>query len=268
MKVKRPAGSFRVMVISAVIAVWTTGIASAPVDGMLRQATPVSTLCDVVLAGGTPAVDHTATEQSAFDPSSPEQAGETGNAADYEFDLVFIDAMIGHHAGATTMAEIAIARSERTEIRDFAAKIAETSKVEIDQLRELRTAWYPDADPVPANVVTGLTDEGLMTAGAAGGMGQGTMTSDLGIAVSRLCSDEGSIDLAFLSETIPHHRGGIGMARLAAERGEHPELIEIAASIATRLDSEASIMSAWLAEWYPAAATGVADLIVEGTPAA
>lgn len=268
MKSTRPSRYARLLGVVAIIAVVTTVIQVAPVEGMSRQGTPGSTPCDETLAGGTPVVDHAATGQSAFDPSSPEQAGETGSAADYPFDLVFVDAMIGHQAGAIAMAEIALDRSERTEIRDLANETVASSDADIDQLLGLRTAWYPDADRVPANVVTGLTDEGLMSTGATGGMGQGSVASDLSIALTRLCSDEGPFDLAFLSEMIPHHEGGVGMARLAAERGEHPELISIAAAIVTRLESEASTMSAWLAEWYPAGATGGMDTIVEGTPSA
>ncbi len=268
MKVKQPGPTYRPRVFGVVAAVWVALMWSAPVEGMLTQAPPVSTPCEAVLAGGTPVVDHTATGQSAFDPSSPEQVGQTGNAADYPFDLVFIDAFIAHREGAIAMAEVALARSERMEIRDLATEIAAASEVAIDQLRDVRTVWYPDADPVPANVVTGLLDEGLMTAGAAGGMGQGSVTSDLGLAVSRLCSVETSFDLAFLTEMIPHHQGGVGMARVAGDRGEHPELIAIAAAIVTKLDPEASTMREWLADWYPAGATGGVDLIVEGTPAA
>lgn len=234
------------------------------------QATPPGGPCAVVLAGGTPVVEHASPGQSAFDPNSPEQAGETGNAADYPFDLVFIDAMIAHHDGAVAMAGLALGASERPEIRELATGIIATQGAEIESLLEWRLAWYPEEDPVPANVVTGLTDEGMMTAGGMGGMGQGSMASDTDLALSRLCVPDGPFDLAFLEEMVPHHQGAIGMARLAADRAEHPELIELATAIVAGQEAEIARMTGWLAEWYPsgrAGSMGEVESTTEGTPA-
>lgn len=241
----------------------------APVGARQASATPSAGRCDLILAAGTPVVDHAPSGPSAFDPNSPEQAGETGNAADYAFDLVFIDAMILHHEGAITMAEIALVAAERPEIRDLATGIIASQGAEIEQMRMWRDAWYPDSDPVPANVVTGLMDEGMMTVGAMGGMGQGSMSSDMDVAVARLCAGAGPFDLAFIQEMIPHHRGAVGMAQLAAERAEHPELMTLATAIVTAQEAEIVQMTIWQEEWYPAGEHGGQEgLGADGTPAA
>jgi len=239
------------------------GTGNQSTRAMQTEATPAAEPCVELLVDGTPVVEHAPSAPSAFDPNSPEQAGETGNAADYAFDLVFIDAMILHHQGAVAMAEIALSRSERTEIRDLAAAIGTSQTAEIEQLLTWREAWYPGADLVPANVVTGLSDEGMMTGGAMGGMGHGSMTDDTAMSLGLLCASEGPFDLAFLEEMIPHHQSAVGMAKLAAERAEHGELKTLAAAIIVAQETEIAQMTTWLAEWYPLGGLGAPD---EGTP--
>lgn len=58
------------------------------------------------------------------------------------FDRDFIDAMIRHHEQAVAAAEIALAETERDEIRGLAEVIIEAQTREIDQLRDWRAEWY------------------------------------------------------------------------------------------------------------------------------
>ena len=267
-RTKRYARVVAGLVVVAVV-MTATDVGVPPPGAAQEQGTPPSDPCGVVRARGTPGAEHAPPGRSAFDPGSPEQAGETGDAAGYPFDLVFIDAMLAHHDGAVAMAEIALVASERAEIRDLAAGIVAAQGAEIDTLRAWRADWYPGEDPVPANVATGLTDEGMMTAGAMGGMGQGSVSSDLDRALARLCAQDGPFDLAFLSEMVPHHQGAAGMARLAVDRAEHPEVGGLAAEIAVDREAEIALMTAWQAEWYPpgaAGSSGEADGTIEGTP--
>lgn len=57
------------------------------------------------------------------------------------FDRLFIDAMIRHHEQAVEAAEIALAETERDEIRGLAEDIIEAQTREIDQLRVWRAEW-------------------------------------------------------------------------------------------------------------------------------
>jgi uncharacterized protein (DUF305 family) len=185
-----------------------------------------------------------------------------GNASDYPFDLVFIDAMLFNHEATVAMAEIARQASERQEILGIADGIISTQVGNITQLRAWRAAWYPDADPVPANVVSGLGDEGLMTSGALSGSGETSMAEDTAVAARRLCAPDGPFDLVFLTEIIPLHQRAVGMAHLALDRAEHAELRALAEEIATVQGAEVSQMIAWLAEWYPQGSIETDD----GTP--
>ena len=58
------------------------------------------------------------------------------------FDRVFIDAMIRHHEQAVEAAEIALAETDRDEIRELANAIIEAQTAEIEQLRDWRAEWY------------------------------------------------------------------------------------------------------------------------------
>ena len=78
---------------------------------------------------------------------SPEQMqammmkGDLG-AADAEFDLRFLNAMIPHHEGAITMAKDVLSKSKRPEMKKLAQDILTSQQKEIDQMKQWRKAWY------------------------------------------------------------------------------------------------------------------------------
>ena len=63
-------------------------------------------------------------------------------AGDAEFDLRFINAMIPHHEGAVTMAQDALSKSKRPEIKKLAQNIITSQQKEIEQMKKWRQAWY------------------------------------------------------------------------------------------------------------------------------
>jgi len=63
-------------------------------------------------------------------------------AADDQFDLRFINAMIPHHEGALVMAQDALKKSKRPEMKKLAQEILTSQKQEIEQMKEWRQAWY------------------------------------------------------------------------------------------------------------------------------
>jgi uncharacterized protein (DUF305 family) len=63
-------------------------------------------------------------------------------AADAEFDLRFIDAMIPHHEGALTMAKEVLTKSKRPEIKKLAEAILASQQAEIKQMQQWRKTWY------------------------------------------------------------------------------------------------------------------------------
>jgi uncharacterized protein (DUF305 family) len=67
--------------------------------------------------------------------------GDLG-AADNQFDLRFLNAMIPHHEGALTMAEDALKKTKRPEIKKMAQEIIASQQKEIEQMKQWRQAWY------------------------------------------------------------------------------------------------------------------------------
>jgi len=63
-------------------------------------------------------------------------------AADAQFDLRFINAMIPHHEGALVMAKDALNKSKRSEIQQLAQNILKSQQAEIEQMQQWRKAWY------------------------------------------------------------------------------------------------------------------------------
>ncbi len=96
-------------------------------------------------AGDTPMAYHA--QMGHMMPMSPEQMqsmmmkGDLG-AADAKFDLRFINAMIPHHEGAVTMAEDALSKSKRPDVKQLAQDIIASQQKEIDQMKQWRQAWY------------------------------------------------------------------------------------------------------------------------------
>lgn len=63
-------------------------------------------------------------------------------AAGDQFDLRFLNAMIPHHEGALVMAEDALQKSKRPEMKKLSQEILDSQKQEIAQMKEWRKAWY------------------------------------------------------------------------------------------------------------------------------
>lgn len=63
-------------------------------------------------------------------------------AADDQFDLRFLNAMIPHHEGAAVMAQDALSKSKRPEIKKLAQEIIASQKAEIKQMQQWKQAWY------------------------------------------------------------------------------------------------------------------------------
>ena len=61
--------------------------------------------------------------------------------AEPPFDLAFIDAMIRHHQGAITMAEVALQMAVHPEVRSFAKRVIDIQNAEIDKMLIWQEQW-------------------------------------------------------------------------------------------------------------------------------
>jgi uncharacterized protein (DUF305 family) len=160
--------------------------------------------------------------------------------ADENYDLRFIDAMIPHHTGAVEMAKEAQEKSTRPEIKQLADDIIEAQEQEIAQLKQWRSAWYPQSGdkPMAYNAQMGHMME--MTPEQMQGM---MMNQDLGEA-------NAEFDLRFINAMIPHHEGAVTMAQDALTKSKRPEIKQLAQEIINSQQKEIDRMKQWKQAWY------------------
>lgn len=60
----------------------------------------------------------------------------------------------------------------------------------------------------------------------------------------------GALDALFIDMMVPHHQGAVEMAKIALERGEHPEILAMAEAIIASQQAEIDQMKAWKLAWY------------------
>jgi uncharacterized protein (DUF305 family) len=160
--------------------------------------------------------------------------------ADADYDLRFIDSMVMHHQGAVNMAEEALKKSQRPEMKKLAQDIIAAQKQEIAQMKQWRTTWYPNADQTPM----AWSAEMGHTMAMSEDMEQSMMMSmDLGSA-------DADFDLRFIDAMIPHHEGALVMAKDALSKTKRPEIEKLSQDILSSQQQEIEQMKQWRKDWY------------------
>jgi uncharacterized protein (DUF305 family) len=160
-------------------------------------------------------------------------------------DQRFIVMMIPHHDEAIAMAELALSRARRPEIRALAQQISAAQTAENARMRLWYRQWY--GTEVPAQSLAG---RGMGLGMGMPGMGMAGMGT--GPEALRAASD---FDRAFLERMIPHHRMGVMMASHACLVAQHPELRRLQGAMVRLQNQEIERMQSWYSQWY-----GVAPL--------
>ena len=68
-----------------------------------------------------------------------------------------------------------------------------------------------------------------------------------------------TFDQQFIDMMVPHHLSAVEMAKIAVDRGEHPELKALAANIVAAQESEIAQMREWRKDWFGSAQTPPID---------
>jgi uncharacterized protein (DUF305 family) len=160
--------------------------------------------------------------------------------ADAQYDLRFIDSMIPHHQGAVEMAKDILNKTKRPEIKQLAESIITAQDKEINQMKQWRESWYPNAGETAMMWHAGMKHSMPMTEEHRQNM---MMSTDLGDA------DE-EVDLRFIDAMIPHHEGALTMAKDALNKTKRPELKQLAESILSSQQKEIDEMKQWRKDWY------------------
>lgn len=192
-------------------------------------------------ADNTQSLDHGKMHQGGMDHGKMHSMGMDLGPADAEYDLRFIDAMIPHHQGAIHMANEALQKSKRPEIKTLAQNIIKAQNREENELmRKWRKAWYPSASETPMTYNHQL---GKMVSMSVEQKNSMMMKMDLGAA-------DATFDLRFMDAMIPHHEGAIAMAKDALNKAKHPELKQLANEIIASQQAEIDQMKQWRKTWY------------------
>lgn len=79
---------------------------------------------------------------SRMDHSMNDMMHKIEPLAGTEFDKAFLQEMIIHHEGAIKMAETALQKSTKQEIKDLATTIISAQQSEIQQMKSWLTEWF------------------------------------------------------------------------------------------------------------------------------
>ncbi len=155
-----------------------------------------------------------------------------------DIDRHFIEQMIPHHEDAVLMAELALAESEHSELRELAANIRRDQSREIDHMRSWYRSWY--GVDAPRN---GERDDRF----GRGMMGMGMMDEHTDLALLEAARP---FDQEFIRQMVPHHRMAIMMAQMVLRGSERAEIRELARSIIETQSREIEQMLDWYRDWY------------------
>lgn len=224
------------LVVVPIIA--TTSVLAACSTTTQNQAkAPSPTATDV---GNPHHSDHSSMNHSNMNHGGMDHGMDLG-PADAEYDLRFIDAMIPHHRGAIDMANEALQKSKRPEIKTLAQNIIQAQNREENELmRKWRKAWYPKA---AETAVAYDSQQGKTVSMSAEQKDSMMMKLDLGAA-------DAEFDLRFINAMIPHHEGAIVMAKDALAKSQRPEIKQLANDILTSQQAEIEQMKQWRKAWY------------------
>jgi uncharacterized protein (DUF305 family) len=156
-------------------------------------------------------------------------------------DQRFIVMMIPHHEGAIAMAELALSRSKRPEIRALSEHIRSSQAAENAQMRRWYRQWF--GSDVPRWSGGGW--------GMGPGMGWGMPGMTTSLDALRSAPD---FDRAFIEQMIPHHRMGVMMAFHAQWNTQQRELRDLQAEMVKIQSQEIAQMEQWYRQWYGATA--------------
>ena len=151
--------------------------------------------------------------------------------ADDSSEAGFARDMATHHEQAVRMAELALQRTNDSEIRVLATDIAASQRHQIGLMRGWLEAWgRPVASVQPA--MAWMDHPATAMPGMASAAG-----------IARLQRSRGpAADEQLLRLMIPHHQGGVLMAEAALERAGRPEVRSLAGKIVAGQQAEITAM--------------------------
>lgn len=182
-------------------------------------------------------------------PVSPVVSQQGGNdpAPDprvAKLEVAFMQGMIPHHRSAVAMAEMAVMKASRPELREAAQRMIDEQQVEIDQMTAYLRDWYgvepPEGTAMPQEAMAGFDMPVLM--GLVPPMEERMMALE-----SKTGAD---FDVEFMSAMAEHHSQAVIMAGAVLAAGHHEDLYTLAENVVISQGLEIRQMDEWLDQWY------------------
>jgi uncharacterized protein (DUF305 family) len=148
--------------------------------------------------------------------SSPAASTVQANDA----DRAFIDGMVPHHEMAVMMADDALAKATKADLKTFAQQVKSAQGAEITQMKDWRLQWF-----------------GSSTTPAMDHMGLKTIAADA------------QYDVNWAKEMVTHHQGAIDMSKQALTAASRPEVKALAQRIIDAQQKEIDQLNAWIKAW-------------------
>ncbi len=165
-------------------------------------------------------------------PSSAAMTGSPSGAATAtanEADIRFAQAMIPHHQQAIQMADLALTRARKPQVRELARDIKAAQGPEIQTMSSWLRSW---GQQVPT------------TGGHVSGDGHGMMSEQQMNELMRSSDDQ--FDRMFLEMMIEHHEGAVHTARTEQTAGRYPDAKAMASEIIRTQTAETATMKSML----------------------
>ncbi|MDZ8052824.1 MAG: DUF305 domain-containing protein [Aulosira sp. ZfuVER01] len=158
-----------------------------------------------------------------------------------EMDRHFIEMMIPHHQDAVEMADLALQKAKRPEIKKLAAAIKTDQTREIEQMKAWYKQWY--GTDVPANSMNSM---GMGHGRSQGSMHSGMMGMNMNLESLKNASD---FDKEFIRQMIPHHQMAVMMSQMTFNRATHSQIRDLAQAIIKSQTAEIQQMQQWYQAW-------------------
>jgi uncharacterized protein (DUF305 family) len=188
------------------------------------------------------------THHPSTETTPPPQRGMMTN-----MDQHFIEMMVPHHTQAMEMADIALSRAQRPEIKKLAAAIKNDQNREIQQMKAWYKAWYGKEVPARAmNHQEMMAMHQRMCPQMNPDMMKRPMNCNMmGMKVDLAAlKNAPDFDKEFIRQMIPHHRMAVMMSQMATKKATKPEIRNLAQSIIKTQTAEINQMQQWYQAWY------------------
>jgi uncharacterized protein (DUF305 family) len=183
-------------------------------------------------------------------PPARDEHGMAGQ--NVEFDQLYIDMMLPHHASIIALAQAARDRLTDPRLVAIADNIITSQEGENAELRGFREEWYGSPKPMPMDAAMMHTMMAQMP--GMGDMHSMQLLMDPRALAAAFCRGEDP-DLTFIDLAIPHHEMAIHASEAALDQATHEELRKVAQSVIQAQQQEVNELEAIRAE-----------LTGEGTP--